>query len=37
MDEDAVAGLEAFDDTMASLQASIKGTLGNIARTCCLC
>jgi len=31
MDEDAVAGLEAFDDTMASIQAGIKGMLGTLA------
>lgn len=31
MDEDAVAGLEAFDDTMASIQAGMKGTLGTLA------
>lgn len=31
MDGDAVAGLEAFDDTMASIQAGIKGMLGTLA------
>lgn len=31
MDEDAVAGLEAFDDTMASLKAGAQGTLGMLA------
>jgi hypothetical protein len=31
MDEDAVAGLEGFGDTMASLQAGLKGTLGTLA------
>lgn len=31
MDEDAVTGLEAFDDTMASIQAGMKGTLGTLA------
>lgn len=31
MDEDAVAGLEAFDDTLASVKAGIKGTLGSLA------
>lgn len=31
MDEDAVAGLEAFDDTMASLKAGAEGTLGMLA------
>ena len=31
MDEDAVAGLEAFDDTMSAIQAGIKGTLGSLA------
>lgn len=31
MDEETVAGLEAFDDTLASLQAGLKGTLGTLA------
>lgn len=31
MSEDTVAGLESFDDTMASLQAGLKGTLGTLA------
>lgn len=31
MDKDAVAGLEAFDDTMASLKYGLKGTLGTLA------
>ncbi len=31
MSEEDVAALEAFDDTLASLQAGLKGTLGTIA------
>jgi len=31
MSEDTVAGLEAFDDTMASITAGVKGTLGTLA------
>jgi len=31
MSEEDVAALEAFDDTMASLQAGLKGTLGTLA------
>jgi hypothetical protein len=31
MDEDAVAGLEAFDDTMASMKDGLKGTLGTLS------
>lgn len=31
MSEDTVAGLEAFDDTLASLQSGLKGTLGTLA------
>jgi phage-related protein len=31
MDEDTVASFEAFDDTLASLQAGLKGTLGTLA------
>lgn len=30
MSEDTVAGLEAFDDTMASITAGVKGTLGTL-------
>lgn len=31
MSEDTVNGLEAFDDTLASLKAGLKGTLGTLA------
>ena len=31
MDEETVAGLEAFDDTVASIQAGVKGMLGTLA------
>ncbi len=31
MSEEDVAAMEAFDDTLASLQASLKGTLGTLA------
>jgi len=31
MSEDTVAGLEAFDDTMSSIQSGLKGTIGTLA------